>query len=125
MIRTKEIYDQQAQAVQLNPALNSTYGIKGPSCLKELQYFHETEALPPDLAHDLFEGVIPVVVGEVIKACNSQGYFTLTYLNQQVKCFPYEASDRTNKPSPMSESLHNFKVNKLLAKIGVLSGCCL
>ncbi|XP_071839080.1 uncharacterized protein [Apostichopus japonicus] len=112
ILRSKEVYDQQTQAVHVNPALMSTYGVKGTSCLNQLTYFHVTNGLPPDLAHDLFEGVLPEVVGEVIKDCVSQEYFTLKYLNQQIKSFPYEASDRTNKPSVMSNNLYTFRVKQ-------------
>lgn len=111
-IRSKEVYDQQVETVQANPALSSMYGVKGPSCLNALEYFHVTNGLPPDLAHDLFEGVLPEVVEGVIKYCVFQGYFSLQYLNCQIKSFPYEASDLTNKPSPMSDNVGSFRVKQ-------------
>lgn len=111
-LRTKEAYELQAVAVQTNPALFTLYGIKQSSCLNELQFFHVVEGSPPDIAHDLFEGVIPEVIAEVVKYCVTQQFFTLSDLNEQIKKFPYEGSDCTNKPSLMSDKIQTFKVKQ-------------
>ncbi|PIK50491.1 hypothetical protein BSL78_12620 [Apostichopus japonicus] len=111
-MRTKEAYELQAVAVQTNPALFTLYGIKQSSCLNELQFFHVVEGSPPDIAHDLFEGVIPEVIAEVVKYCVTQQFFTLSDLNEQIKKFPYEGSDCTNKPSLMSDKIQTFKVKQ-------------
>lgn len=112
VLRTREMYDQQAQLVSANPGLSGTYGIKFNSVLNELQYYHVTNGLPPDIAHDLFEGVIPEVVCEVVKWCVSEGYFSLDYLNQRIKHFSYEGSDRTNKPSIMPGNQYTLRVKQ-------------
>ena len=110
--RTREAYDQQVEAVQENPNLSSVYGIKKASSLNELQFFHVTSGLPADLAHDIFEGIVPEVLGGVLKQCVINGYFTMEYLNERIKLFPYNGSDRTNKPSQLKKSLHDLKIKE-------------
>ncbi|KAJ8017622.1 hypothetical protein HOLleu_44835 [Holothuria leucospilota] len=112
IMRSEEVYDQQAEMIQENPALSGTYGVKSKSAFNDLQYFHVASGLPPDIAHDLFEGVIPETICKVVKALVDQDYFTLAYLNKRIRHFPYEGSDRTNKPSTMSEMIHSFKVKQ-------------
>lgn len=45
------------------------YGIKERSCLNDLEYFHVINGLPPDLAHDMFEGIAVNVLSDIA------GYF--------------------------------------------------
>lgn len=78
--------------------------------LNELEFYHVVSGLPADIAHDLFEGVIPEVLGEVIKCCVAEGYFTIEYLNERIKYFPYAGTDRTNKPCMSFGSVHDLKV---------------
>ena len=55
-LRTKSSYDEQAKLVENDETLVSLYGVKGDACLNELHYYLVIEGLPPDPAHDLFEG---------------------------------------------------------------------
>ena len=45
------------------------YGIKERSCLNDLEYLLVINGLPPDLAHDMFEGIAVNVLSDVA------GYF--------------------------------------------------
>ena len=72
--------------------------------------------MPFDIAHDLFEGVIPEVLGEVLKDCMTHGYFTLEYLNDRLSNFPYDGADRTNKPSQRFKTIQGFKVKATAAQ---------
>lgn len=38
---------------------NSVDGVKFDSPLNELPGFHVQEGLPPDIMHDIFEGIVP------------------------------------------------------------------
>ena len=115
-IRSKEAYDQQAQLVQDNPNLALLYGVKRKCTFNQLQYFHITSGLPGDVAHDLFEGIVPEVICNTIKYCVSQGFFSLQYFNHQVSTFAYDASDKRNKPSVMSSEIGSFKVKQTAAQ---------
>ena len=111
-VRTKEAYEQQLQLIEENPAMRSVYGLTHNSVLNQLQYFHVTSGLPGDIAHDIFEGVIPEVIKMTVVHCVQQEYFSLEHFNGIVRTFKYGESDVRNKPSPMSSDVGTFKVKQ-------------
>ncbi|GAA6087772.1 uncharacterized protein LOC108179280 [Tachysurus ichikawai] len=58
--RTKLNHDRQVEEVLKDQSLVKQYGVKGSCVFRELDYFHTVGGFPPDLMHDLLEGVIPV-----------------------------------------------------------------
>ena len=102
-------YENNIQSLELNPNFSSLYGIKCNSCLHS--FFHVTSGLPPDLAHDLFEGFAIDFISNIIKHCTLLQYFTLDELNEIILTFPYSTNDKSNKPQPIrAVSVNNFKV---------------
>ena len=80
ILRTKELYKNNLQSIELDPNHSSLYGIKSDSCLHSLNFFHVTAGLPPDLAHDLFEGFGVDLVTNVIVHLVKAQYFNLEEL---------------------------------------------
>ena len=109
--RTDEIYDKHLSAILKDSSLASVYGIKRASCLNDLQYFHVVYGFPPDLSHDIFEGVVQKTVTKVIEALVSDKIFSLQNLNDAIEQFQFEGSDKTNKPGVVPVSLSSFKLN--------------
>lgn len=64
----------------------SQCGVKGDCILRvKLQYFHTITGFPPDVLHDLFEGIAPVELALCIKEMIRLKYFTLEYLNWKIR----------------------------------------
>lgn len=98
-LRTKARHDQHVQTVQENDTFSSHFGVKSDCVLrKSLNYFHTITGFPPDILHDLLEGVIPVELSLCIKKMILLKYFTLEYLNHKITSFPYQHSDKVDKP---------------------------
>lgn len=77
------------------------YGVKSSCALSDyLAYFHPITGFPPDLLHDLLEGVVPVEIALCLKALISKKYFSLDDLNKAIVSFPFEHSDKTDHASP-------------------------
>ena len=112
VLRRKDSYNQQAELATQMPDVARVYGIKRESPLNQLEHFHVIHGLPPDIAHDFFEGIVPDVIDKVIRHCVGEEYFTLEFLNEQVENFPYHGTDKTNKPSKMATQLGKFKVKQ-------------
>ena len=92
-MRTKKSYDNNIIAINEDPNLSHLYGIKGNSVLNDLNYFHVADGLPPDLAHDLFEGLY--IVNSVVVSLIREGPFDLDGLNKIIfNC----GSDKNQKP---------------------------
>lgn len=97
--RTKENHDRQVLDVLQDPTMAQQYGVKRCCPLTEtLEHFHVVNGYPPDLLHDLLEGVVPAELALCLKALISKGYFSLETLNVAIKQFPYTFSDKTNQP---------------------------
>lgn len=59
-MRTKDIHANHLRILEENQ-LPSYYGVKSQCILsKHLSYFDVTTGFPPDIVHDLFEGVVPL-----------------------------------------------------------------
>ncbi|RXG59570.1 hypothetical protein Avbf_08495 [Armadillidium vulgare] len=106
-LRTRVAYERQSR-----DANAKLYGLIGCSPFKDLRYFNIIDGLPFDIAHDWFEGIIPYVLNEFICFAVKSKWFTLKYFNERILNLQYSKPDITNKPSVMSEDIHNFKVKQ-------------
>lgn len=83
--RTKASHDLHLQYVQERDTLSSHFGFKGYCVLCEsLNYLHPITGFPPDLLHDLLEGIISVELSLCIKEMIQLNYFTLDHFNQKI-----------------------------------------
>lgn len=99
--RTKESHNQHVQEVCQDPNLAKQCGVKGECVLTgSLQHFHVVHGYPPDILHDLFEGIVPVELSLCISDLISNKYFSLETLNHAIKTFPYAFNDSTDQPQP-------------------------
>lgn len=101
--RTKDTHNQQ---VQQDPTLAKQYGVKRGCLLTEsLEYFHFVSGYPPDILHNLLEGIVPVELSLCISDLISKKYFTLETLNHAINTFAYAFNDKTDQPQPIA---HGF-----------------
>ena len=113
-LRTKASHDSDVHAV-MHGDFQSQFGVQGDCTLSQLEYFHTVTGFPPDVLHDLFEGIVPVelalCIGEMIR-CK---YFTLEYLNRKIASFPYQRTDKVDRPQPIPKT---FKVKRTIGGNG-------
>ncbi|XP_035848765.1 uncharacterized protein LOC118493311 [Sander lucioperca] len=100
-LRTRDLHDVHVQSAQKNATI--CCGVKKQCVLTDhLSHFHVSTGYPPDIVHDLFEGVVPVELARCISLLISKKYFTLEGLNKLIQTFPYKWGDKTNRPHPVS-----------------------
>lgn len=76
-------------------------GIKSFSILNNIKGFHVTQNYAVDIAHDIFEGVGPIVMANLLyQFIYVDKYFNLDMLNDRIKFFNYSSND--NKPPLLS-----------------------
>jgi hypothetical protein len=106
-LRTADLYDQQVSNLAAGMITVTDCGIKRPSVLAKLTYYHPASNDSSDIMHDLFEGVIPYetklfichILYEVKPTCLS-----LTELNHRIKAADYGQCNSRSKPSLLVES---------------------
>ena len=80
-LRTVEQHNRCVEELHQNQALKSVNGVKRECILsKHLAFFHPMTGFPPDILHDLFEGVIPIELALYLQDLISKGFFTLDRL---------------------------------------------
>lgn len=89
---------------------SSLYGVREP-CALTFCGFEATEHFPPDVMHDIHEGVIPFVMRHVISHLIISGFFTLKTLNLCILNFNYAPRDAKNKPEQISDEYLKGKSN--------------
>ncbi|CAF1556367.1 unnamed protein product [Rotaria magnacalcarata] len=92
MIVNKVIANNDGQIIQ---------GVKNESWLKDLIGFHATESLPPDMMHDIAEGVCPLIINALLNEVIQQRLLTYSNIEQRTSCFIYGFYDSSNKPPPV------------------------
>ncbi len=63
--RTKEQHDLTCASMcvpELTEHFSKLYGLNHNSVLNTLKYFHVINGLPPDIMHDMQEGIIPLII---------------------------------------------------------------
>ena len=112
-VRTKASHD-----VDVDAALHgvSQSGVQEGCVLTQgLQYFHTVTGFPPDILHDLLEGIVPVELALCIGKMMHNKYFTLEYLNRKILSFPYKHTDKVDRPQPIPKT---FTVKKTVGGNG-------
>lgn len=102
---TIDTHNQQVQEVKQDPIVAKRYGVKGGLCIDSLEHFHVVRGYPPDILHDLLEGIVPVELSLCISDMISKKYFTIETLNHAMKTFEYAFHDKTDRPQPIA---HGF-----------------
>lgn len=95
--RTKEQHEYHVKSARGD---KSFFGVKRGCILSEhLSFFHIVGGYPPDLAHDLLEGIVPVELAHCLAHFIYKRFFTLDDLDTAILSFPFKWTDKTNKPS--------------------------
>ncbi|CAN7939240.1 unnamed protein product [Ixodes hexagonus] len=88
----------------------SLYGVKEARHLT-FTGFLPTEHLPPDVMHDIHEGVLPFVLRHLLASLITSGMFSLSHLNAAVSEFSYASCDRKNRHAVISIDCIRGKAN--------------
>ena len=96
-LRTKQNYNHQVNLVQQDATLATDFGIRYKSSFISGS-FHVVDGLPPDIMHDMLEGVVPLEMSLVLKSLIDKGYFTLDDLNHTLESWNYGPLDKADKP---------------------------
>lgn len=103
--RTKDSHDLHVQNLLESDTCSNHFGVKASCVLRDsLDYFHPITGFPPDVLHDLLEGIVPVELSLCIKTMIRMKYFTLEYLNQKIASFPYQHTDKVDRPHPIPKT---------------------
>ena len=108
VLRTPELYDEAVNVLKQRH-VQSVDGVKRECPLNKLTGFHASQGFPPDLLHDVLEGIVPIELSLCIADFISKKYFTLEELNSEIQGFPFKFSDKTNCPQKIPSTFQRNK----------------
>ena len=99
IVRTKETHSYHLQAIQENSSISTTtYGVAGKCALSDLDYFNVITCFPPDIMHDVLEGVIPLLLKLLLLTFHSQNIVSIQTFNAELEHFEFGRNDKAAKP---------------------------
>lgn len=102
-LRSKESHQLHIRTAQEEKV--NCFGVKRSCILTDsLSHFNVLSGYPPDIVHDLFEGIVPVELARCIAVLLSKKYFTLDHINNVIRLFPYKWGDKTNCPHVLPQT---------------------
>ncbi|XP_028418114.1 uncharacterized protein LOC114543241 [Dendronephthya gigantea] len=115
VLRTKEDYKDQINQVETyGEHFSKTYGLNRRSILNESDYYHVIGGLPPDIMHDILEGVLQYETKEMLKHyIKVERYLTLEILNDRIAKYDFGYYNDSNRPSPITEQKLSSNDNNL------------
>lgn len=106
-LRTKLSHDTNVLHLVNDETVKSVEGVKASCVLNRLHHFHSSTGFPPDVLHDVLEGIVPAELSLCLSDLIERGFFKLDDLNCIIQKFPYKFSDKTNRPQKIPKT---FKV---------------
>lgn len=101
--RTKEMHEDHCKLIgieSLEQHYSKLYGINHRSIFNDLKYFHVIGGLPPDIMHDILEGILPQTISRMLRYYIAiQKIFKLKDLNHWILNHDYGPNEIKNKPS--------------------------
>ena len=91
------------------PDLSQVYGVFGDCAFDKLEYFNVINCVPPDLMHDVLEGVIPLLLKLILRNMVKKHILTFNQINFEIKNFKHGSSSKGDKPSALSRKYLSAK----------------
>lgn len=115
-IRTKACHIQDCASVEEDPSLSKTLGVNRRSSLLELEFFDVCGGLIPDVMHDLLEGALQYEAKLLLIYCISEGFFSLSTLNDRIQCVDLDVGCESDRPVTITKETLKSKDNLLKQK---------
>ncbi|CAF1433082.1 unnamed protein product [Rotaria sordida] len=111
LIRTAASHDFHVKHIDNVPNDKSLYGVNEKSILSTLLSFNPITSLPPDIMHDIFEGIMPKIISSLLHTIVSTRLCTSAQICYRINNFIYGINDRRNRPPTFKEKdIHDKRV---------------
>lgn len=104
-MRNKVSHNFHVESATRDETLVPVYGVAKSSPFKSIQSFHVITGLPPDIMHDILEGVIPVTLDVIIQQLIASNCLSRVGIKQRFSDFMFGKSDVRNGPKSANISV--------------------
>lgn len=102
-LRNEQTHQYHVDSIVADARLKPVYGVYAESPLSSLNYFSPVSCLPPDVMHDILEGVMTLSVELVLKTLVLERVLDMKTVTRCMQTFEYGCSDTTDRPEPLPE----------------------
>ena len=102
-MRNEQTHQYHVDSIVADARLKPVYGVYAESPLSSLNYFSPVSCLPPDVMHDILEGVMTLSVELVLKTLVLERVLDMKTVTRCMQTFEYGCSDTTDRPEPLPE----------------------
>lgn len=96
----RQVQEIEQAVGQEKNSLCKEYRINRDTILNAVEHFSPVTNIPPDVMHNILEGVIPRTTQFYLrKICVEEGLITIADLNDKIQSFDYGYTELINKPS--------------------------
>ena len=121
LLESKDSYNCSIEQLEGGSGIASAYGIRKSLCLNDLNYFYVIDGLPPDITHDVFEGLAVDVISDILYVLVEEKCLTEQKINKRIATFKYSNPDKASKPQPIKIiSGSNFKLKETACEMWIL-----
>jgi hypothetical protein len=92
-LRTPEGHVYHVEGIKVDKGLSSVYGVVGASPFSDLTLFNPVTFFPPDVMHDVLEGLMVVNVGVVLNKLVLQKLVSIKQFNDRLRSFKFGSAD--------------------------------
>ena len=71
---------------------------------ESLEHFHVIDGLPPDVCHDLLEGIVPYEIALCLSKFIHDKHFSFSELYDCMNNFAFRGKDLVDKPQPLGKN---------------------
>ncbi|XP_058887311.1 uncharacterized protein LOC131738084 [Acipenser ruthenus] len=103
IIRASDAHRSHLHSREVNAEVASiAYGVVAECTFEQLPYFDTTTSFPPDVMHDILEGVIPLLLRQLLLTLHSRQIVSVQNINTELDLFSFGQNDKKGKPVKLS-----------------------
>ena len=104
-LRTSQSHKYHVRSVITDASLMPVYGVHCDSPFSALWSFDVIESLPPDIMHDILEGILPILLSTILEHLNSSKILSKRQFSELLNKFQFCKNDNRNKPTSRKKGI--------------------
>jgi hypothetical protein len=105
VLRTAKVHASHLEAIMQDKTLVKTNGVNNTCVFDSTAFFSVTESLPPDVMHDVLEGLCPISIMVVLRGLINSKRMTVKVFNEKLDLFVFCKRDIATKPPHLPDDI--------------------
>ena len=116
ILRTQSVHEMHVKSVVNDSSLSAVYGVRGDCCMRDLETFNAITHLPPDVMHDVLEGVVPKSLSVILKKLLSNKVMSVKQFDSRLSAYKFGSNDRKDIPPLLGNTFFSSEIHGTAAQ---------